>query len=73
MASENSLNLKNLKALGAERLAELLLELASGDASAKRRFVIDLTGSPLGREKPVQRRTSGSGYLPTLPPVPHGP
>ena len=42
MASENSLNLKNLKALGAERLAELLLELATGDASAKRRLRLEL-------------------------------
>jgi hypothetical protein len=30
--------MKNLAALGADRLAELLLELASGDAAAKRRL-----------------------------------
>lgn len=42
MASEKTLNVKNLVALGAERLAELLLELATGDAAAKRRLRLEL-------------------------------
>jgi tetratricopeptide (TPR) repeat protein len=42
MASDKTLNTKNLAALGADRLAELLLELASGDAAAKRRLRIEL-------------------------------
>ena len=50
MASENSLNLKNLKALGAERLAELLLELATGDASAKRRLRLELASKSGGAD-----------------------
>ena len=42
MASDKTLNTKNLAALGAERLAELLLELAGGDAAAKRRLRLEL-------------------------------
>ena len=42
MASDKTLNAKNLAALGAERLAELLLELATGDAAAKRRLRLEL-------------------------------
>ena len=42
MASDKTLNAKNLAALGAERLAELLLELATGDAVAKRRLRLEL-------------------------------
>ncbi len=36
MAGQSSLNAKNLEALGAVRLAELLLTLSKGDASARR-------------------------------------
>jgi hypothetical protein len=53
MASETTLNAKNLAALGAERLAELLLELAQGDAAAKRRLRIELasrSGGDVGAE-----------------------
>lgn len=42
MASEKTLNAGNLAALGAERLAELLIELTSGDAAAKRRLRLEL-------------------------------
>ena len=42
MASDKTLNTKNLAALGADRLAELLLELTSGDAAAKRRLRLEL-------------------------------
>ena len=42
MASEKTLNTKNLAALGAERLAELCLELATGNAAAKRRLRLEL-------------------------------
>ena len=44
MASETTLNAKNLALLGADRLAELLLELAAGDAAAKRRLRLELVG-----------------------------
>src|SRR4051812_21725299 len=43
MASKKTLNLDNLEALGARRLAGLLLELAAGDAAAKRRLRLELS------------------------------
>src|SRR4051794_41556185 len=43
MASKKTLNLDNLQALGARRLAGLLLELAAGDAAAKRRLRLELS------------------------------
>lgn len=42
MASKKTLTAKNLAALGAERLAELLLELAEGDAATKRQLRLEL-------------------------------
>lgn len=45
MASKKTLNAKNLIALGAKRLAELLIELSTGDAAAKRRLRLELAGA----------------------------
>ena len=42
MPSVTTLNAKNLAALGPERLAELLLDVTSGDAAAKRRLRLEL-------------------------------
>lgn len=42
MASDKTLNAKNLAVLGAERLADLLLELAQGDAATKRQLRLEL-------------------------------
>ena len=42
MASKLTLNAKNLEALGAARLAELLLELSNGNAAAKRQLRLAL-------------------------------
>lgn len=42
MPSETTLNAKNLAALGAERLAELLLDVTASDAAAKRRLRLEL-------------------------------
>lgn len=42
MPSETTLIAKNLAALGAERLAELLLDVTAGDAAAKRRLRLEL-------------------------------
>lgn len=42
MGSGKTLTAKNLAALGAERLAELLLELAVGDAATKRQLRLEL-------------------------------
>ena len=44
MAAKTTLNTKNLEALGAPRLAELLLELATGNAAAKRKLRLELAG-----------------------------
>ena len=45
MASGKALNAANLEALGAARLAELLLEISAGDAAARRRLRLALAGS----------------------------
>jgi hypothetical protein len=42
MASKKTLNHANLEALGAKRLAEILLELSQGDAATKRRLRLEL-------------------------------
>lgn len=42
MAAKKAVNLANLEALGAERLAEILLELGSEDAAIKRRLRLEL-------------------------------
>ena len=44
MAKAKTLNLANLEALGAKRLAELLLELSTGSAVAKRQLRLALAG-----------------------------
>jgi Family of unknown function (DUF6880) len=45
VASKKTLNAKNLEALGAQRLAELLIDISAGDASAKRRLRLELAGA----------------------------
>ena len=53
MPPEATLNAKNLAGLGADRLAELLLELAQGDAAAKRGLRMELAsrnGGDVGAE-----------------------
>ena len=44
MASKKTLNAKNLEALGARRLAELLIEISTGNTLAKRRLRLELAG-----------------------------
>ncbi len=44
MASNKTLNAKNLEALGAERLADLLMETCQGSAVIKRRLRLELAG-----------------------------
>ena len=56
MASETTLNVKNLSTLGAERLAELLLELAEGDAAAKRHLRLELAGRRSGADVAAEIR-----------------
>ena len=58
MASNKTLNAKNLEALGAARLAELLLEISTGSAAAKRRLRLELAGadSPGEVSKEIRKR-----------------
>ncbi|MEJ5021126.1 DUF6880 family protein [Ochrobactrum vermis] len=50
MASKTTLNAKNLEALGVERLAELLIEISTGNANHKRRLRMELVGNSSGVE-----------------------
>ncbi|VDC21776.1 hypothetical protein XINFAN_00639 [Pseudogemmobacter humi] len=45
MAPKTTLNAKNLEALGAECLAQLLIEISTGDAAAKRQLRLALAGT----------------------------
>jgi Family of unknown function (DUF6880) len=58
VATKTALNAKNLEALGAERLAELLVEISSGNAAAKRRLRLALAAaqSPAELAKEVRKR-----------------
>jgi len=56
MASDKTLNAKNLAALGADRLAELLLELVEGDAAAKRRLRLELASRSGGGDVALEIR-----------------
>lgn len=58
MASNKTLNTSNLEALGAARLAELLMEISEGNAGAKRRPRLELAGaqSPAELVKEIRKR-----------------
>jgi hypothetical protein len=58
MASKTTLNRSNLEALGAERLAELLIEISQGSATIKRRLRLELAGteSPIALAKEIRKR-----------------
>ena len=58
MTSKNTLNTGNLEALGAERLAALLMEISQGNAAIKRRLRLELVGedSPAELAKEVRKR-----------------
>lgn len=60
MASQKTLNAKNIEALGAARLAELLLEVAAGNAPIKRRLRLELAGAagPMEVAREVTKRLS---------------
>jgi len=45
VASKKTLNPKNLEALGAQRLAELLIEVGNANAAVKRRIRLELAGA----------------------------
>ena len=50
MASKTTLNAKNLEALGTERLAQLLIEVSTGNAAAKRKLRLELAGAQSPKE-----------------------
>jgi hypothetical protein len=58
MASSTTLNAKNLEALGAPRLAELLMEISKGDAAIKRHLRLELASlqSPGDVAREVRKR-----------------
>ncbi len=58
MAAKTNLNARNLEALGAERLAQLLIEISTGDAVAKRRQRLALAGaqSPRAAAQEIAKR-----------------
>lgn len=60
MAPKTTLNAKNLEALGAQRLAELLIEISTGNAAHKRRLRFELAGSYSGTEiaREIRKRLS---------------
>src|SRR3954449_868787 len=58
VAAKTAINAKNLEALGAARLAELLVEISAGNAAAKRRLRLELAvaKSPGDVAKEVRKR-----------------
>ncbi|MBG0807943.1 hypothetical protein IY145_00665 [Methylosinus sp. H3A] len=72
MAPKNTLNAQNLEALGAERLAELLMEISSGDAAIKRRLRLALAGArgpsdaKFDQDDGARRALLGTGERPLL-------
>lgn len=63
MASKTTLNAKNLEALGAKRLAELLIEISTGNANHKRLLRMELVGNSSGAElaREVRKRLGSIG------------
>jgi len=63
MAASTSLNAKNLEALGAARLAELLMEVAAGNAAVKRQLRLALAGAegPRSVAKEITKRLAAIG------------
>jgi hypothetical protein len=63
MGSKKTLNGSNLEALGARRLAELLMEISAGNAAAKRRLRLELAGAenPAEVAKQIRKRLTTIG------------
>ena len=66
VASKKTLNANNLEALGAARLAQLLLEITKGDATAKRRLRLELAGRQGFGEAAKEIRKGGIKNLPII-------
>jgi len=63
MASKKTLTQDNLEALGATRLAALLIEVSDGNAALKRRLRLELAGaeSPAALAKEIRKRLATIG------------
>ena len=63
MASKTTLTAANLEALGAPALAELLIEISTGNANAKRRLRMELAGveSPAKLANEIRKRLTAIG------------
>lgn len=63
MASKSTLTIQNLEALGAGRLAALLMELCEGDAALKRRLRLELAGQQGSGDlaKEIRKRLASLG------------
>ncbi|MGR9241360.1 DUF6880 family protein [Rhizobium leguminosarum] len=68
MAAKTTLNAKNLESLGAQRLAELLVEISMGSAAHKRRLRMELAGNHGGAEvaREVRKRLASIARARTL-------
>jgi hypothetical protein len=68
MASKSTLTQKNLEALGAERLAALLIEISEGNANQKRRLRMELAGveSPAKLVNEIRKRLTSIGAATTF-------
>lgn len=68
MAAKTTLNAKNLEALGIQRLAELLIEISTGNATHKRRLRLELAGNHSSAEiaREVRKRLSSIGRARTF-------
>ena len=68
MASKKALNAKNLENLGAARLAELLIEISTGDAVGKRRLRLELAGAagPVEVAREIRKRLTTIGRARSL-------
>ncbi len=70
MAWQATLNAKNLEVLGAARPAELLIEVSTGNAAAKRELRLELAGAQSPREaaretaKPLASIADGKSAIP---------
>lgn len=68
MAANTTLNAKNLEALGTQRLAELLIEISTGNAAHKRRLRLELASNHSSAEvaREVRKRLSSIGRARTF-------
>ncbi|MHC2217831.1 DUF6880 family protein [Rhizobium leguminosarum] len=68
MAAKTTLNAKNLESLGAQRLAELLVEISMGSAAHKRRLRMELAGNHGSAEvaREVRKRLASIARARTL-------